>query len=63
MTADKPNPKGYESDDPKKARIKKAILTRMRNKEETMASELVDRGWTVISPYDHSIRGPHNTQE
>lgn len=62
MATDKPTLKGYDSDDPKKARIKKAIMTRMRNKEETLAAELLERGWTVISPYDGSIRGPHKVK-
>jgi hypothetical protein len=47
-----PKPKGYISDDPKKARVRKAVETRIRKRENDMASILTERGWTVISPYD-----------
>lgn len=40
-------------------RTKKATANNIRRGEERKAEALIAAGWTVISPYDGSVRGPH----
>lgn len=43
-------------------RTKKAIANNIRRGEERKADALVAAGWTVISPYDGSVRGPRKVK-
>lgn len=55
MTTKKPQlEKLQDSADPKKARTKAATLANMRRREERAAALLIERGWTVVSPYEKS---------
>jgi hypothetical protein len=53
-----PTRKSDDKEEINRRRTQKATLTNIRRGEERKADELADQGWTVISPYDGSVRGP-----
>lgn len=63
LTMPNPQPNPSEVPDPKKTRTRAATLANMRSREEKYAALLVERGWTVISPYDGSVRAPKEDDE
>lgn len=48
--------KTTQPDDLNHRRTRGAILANMRRREQNAADLLVERGWTVVSPYDGSVR-------
>lgn len=58
MPSKKPHEENPPRPDINKERTRKATITNIRRGEERAADMLADRGWTVISPYDGSRRGP-----
>lgn len=62
MTAEKKRPESSQELDLNHRRVQKAAATRRQMGDETRVKKLLEHGWTVISPYDGSVRGPRKVK-